>query len=83
MILTAGSLFVLMTCFSSFSCAETESKKRIFQITEDQLRGDLPQRFLNSMGKGGFRYLYDEGVVSVSLSNRDDDSTQPYFFNDI
>lgn len=35
----------------------------ILQITVDQLRGDLPQRFLDRMGEGGFRYLLEQGVV--------------------
>ena len=36
--------------------------KLILQITVDQLRGDLPDRFLKHMGEGGFRYLMDQGV---------------------
>lgn len=35
----------------------------ILQITVDQLRGDLPRRYLDRMGSGGFRYLLDNGVV--------------------
>jgi predicted AlkP superfamily pyrophosphatase or phosphodiesterase len=35
----------------------------ILQITVDQLRGDLVPRFMERMGDGGFRYLYDNGVV--------------------
>ena len=35
----------------------------VLQITVDQLRADLPARYLDEMGKGGFRYLLDEGVV--------------------
>ena len=34
----------------------------ILQITVDQLRGDLPGRYLKHMGEGGFRYLMDHGV---------------------
>lgn len=34
----------------------------IVQVTVDQLRGDLPERFVKHMGEGGFRYLMDEGV---------------------
>jgi len=32
------------------------------QIAVDQLAGDLPGRFINQMGEGGFRYLIDNGV---------------------
>ena len=34
----------------------------VLQITVDQLRGDLPTRFLDRLGEGGFRYLLDEGT---------------------
>ncbi len=37
--------------------------KLILQITVDQLRGDLPARYLAQMRDGGFRYLLEEGVV--------------------
>ncbi len=36
--------------------------KLILQVTVDQLRGDLPDRFKKHMGSGGFRYLMDNGV---------------------
>jgi predicted AlkP superfamily pyrophosphatase or phosphodiesterase len=34
----------------------------VLQITVDQLRGDLPGRYLKGMGEGGFRYLMKQGV---------------------
>ena len=34
----------------------------VLQIAVDQLAGDLPGRFINQMGEGGFRYLIDNGV---------------------
>ena len=39
-----------------------EQPKLILQITVDALRGDLPGRFENVLGEGGFRYLMDEGI---------------------
>ena len=36
--------------------------KLILQITVDQLRGDLPRRYLEKMGKNGFRLLYSKGI---------------------
>ncbi len=36
--------------------------KLVLQITVDQLRGDLPTRFLDRLGEGGFRYLLDNGT---------------------
>ena len=47
--------------------AETDKQptvpRLVLQITVDQLRGDLIQRFLPQMGKDGFRYLLKNGVV--------------------
>lgn len=37
--------------------------KLILQITVDQLRGDLPEKYLDQMSNGGFRYLLEQGVV--------------------
>lgn len=34
----------------------------VLQITVDQLRGDLPLRYAERFGEGGFRYLLDEGT---------------------
>jgi len=39
-----------------------EQPKLILQITVDALRGDLPGRFDNVIGDGGFRYLMVDGV---------------------
>lgn len=47
----------------ALSGLSAETPRLVLQITVDQLRGDLPQRFLNNMGEGGFRYLLDQGVV--------------------
>ena len=48
---------------SAATLATPEPPKLILQITVDQLRADLPRRYLSSMGKGGFNYLYENGVV--------------------
>ncbi len=37
--------------------------KLILQITVDQLRGDLPTRYYDRLGKGGFKYLWESGIV--------------------
>ena len=34
----------------------------ILQITVDQLRADLPLRYYDRLGNGGFRFLHEEGV---------------------
>jgi len=38
----------------------------IVQITVDQLRGDLPTRFREQLGEGGFTWLLDHGVRYAS-----------------
>ena len=43
--------------------AASVKPKLILQITVDQLRGDLPGRYLDRMGEGGFRYLLEKGLV--------------------
>ncbi len=47
----------------AISLQAAEKPKLILQITIDQLRGDMPSTYLNKMGKGGFKYLLNEGVV--------------------
>jgi predicted AlkP superfamily pyrophosphatase or phosphodiesterase len=37
--------------------------KLVLQITVDQLRGDMPAKYVDRMGEGGFRYLLKRGVV--------------------
>jgi len=66
--LSAGSLLVFSVLFFAAGCSsETQTEhvkpRLVLQITVDQLRGDLPGRYLTHMGAGGFRYLLDNGVV--------------------
>jgi predicted AlkP superfamily pyrophosphatase or phosphodiesterase len=39
-----------------------DEPKLILQITVDALRGDLPGRFDDVLGEGGFRYLMEDGI---------------------
>lgn len=48
---------------SNYVLAQTDKPKLILQITVDQLRGDMPYKYLDRMGKGGFNYLLNKGVV--------------------
>lgn len=56
--------FILISVFlvGSFVFANAEKPKLILQITVDQLRGDLPQKYMKHMGSGGFRYLEKKGI---------------------
>jgi predicted AlkP superfamily pyrophosphatase or phosphodiesterase len=46
-----------------------ERPRLVLQITVDQLRGDLVGRELDRIGKGGFRYLLDKGVVYIDAQH--------------
>ncbi len=46
-----------------FQTQAQNSPRLILQITVDQLRGDLPMRYMDRFGEGGFRYLWEQGVV--------------------
>ena len=46
------------------------SPKLILQITVDQLRGDMPASVYDRFGPGGFRYLYENGVVYENAHHR-------------
>jgi hypothetical protein len=46
--------------------AATDRPKLILQITIDQLRGDLPFRYRDRLGEGGFRYLMRQGTWYAS-----------------
>ncbi len=48
----------------------TERPRLVLQITVDQLRGDLPHRYYPEFGEGGFRYLYERGVVYEAAFHR-------------
>jgi hypothetical protein len=58
-------VIVLVLLSMSFVVGEgmaDEKPRLILQITVDQLRGDLPTRYLDALGDGGFRYLLEEGI---------------------
>lgn len=60
----ATTTFVLLVACIIASTAQAQQKPRlILQITVDQLRGDLPTRYYDRLGDGGFRYLWEHGVV--------------------
>ena len=56
-------LVVLLAAFVSVTAVAQDRPRLVLQITVDQLRGDLPMRYYDRFGDGGFRYLYENGVV--------------------
>ncbi len=55
---------------ASSSAQERKLPRLILQITVDQLRGDLPMRYYDRLGKGGLRYLLDAGTVYANAHHR-------------
>lgn len=49
--------------FSLPLLAHATKPKLILQITVDQLRGDMPEKYLSRMKEGGFKYLLKNGAV--------------------
>ncbi len=56
------SLLLVIWLFTAGANA-ADTPKLILQITVDQLRGDLPTRYYDRLGDGGFRYLWESGIV--------------------
>ncbi len=59
---------VLMSMVAIAANAQDKKPKLVLQITVDQLRGDLPTRYLNRLGAGGFRYLLEKGTYYLNVS---------------
>lgn len=49
-------------CITSASAWAEDRPRLVLQITVDQLRGDLPVRYLDRLGPGGFRFLMEKGL---------------------
>jgi predicted AlkP superfamily pyrophosphatase or phosphodiesterase len=54
---------LLAAVFLPQSVTAQDAPRLVLQITVDQLRGDLPTRYFDRLGDGGFRYFLDSGVV--------------------
>ncbi len=66
-----AALSIFATGFVATAIAQERPKPRlILQITVDQLRGDLLERYFDRFGEGGFRYLLDSGTVSANAHHR-------------
>ena len=63
-------LLLLASANANGQGTPTGSPKLILQITVDQLRGDMPASVYDRLGKGGFRYLYENGVAYKNAHHR-------------
>ena len=65
------STLLLVLSGTSWAQGNDSTKpKLVLQITVDQLRGDLPTRYLDRLGKGGFRYLLAQGTYYTNAHYR-------------
>ena len=64
-------IFGLVMLLPPIAKAQTTTKpKLVLQITVDQLRGDLPERFGDRLCEGGFKYLLNHGTVFRDAHHR-------------
>ncbi len=57
---------IFLLCFVIFlisPCLAQHKPRLIVQITVDQLRGELPGKYIYQYKDGGFKYLLDSGIV--------------------
>ena len=56
--------FILLILLSQCGVGTTDQDrpKLVLQITVDQMRGDMPMRYKDRLGEGGFRYLMEKGT---------------------
>ena len=57
-----GMLLLAASLVQAAPQAEESAPRLVLQITIDQLRGDIPQRYYERFGEGGFRFLMDKGA---------------------
>ena len=64
-------LILLLPAANGYSQSNpSKPPKLILQITVDQLRGDMPGSVYDQLGKDGFRYLYQKGIVYENAHHR-------------
>ncbi len=56
-------IVLLPVIFLALQSEAQDRPKLILQITVDQLRGELPGKYLDQYKEGGFKYLLDSGIV--------------------
>jgi len=62
---------LLISLIPGLANAEQQARpKLVLQIVVDQLRGDMPAMVLDRLEPGGFRYLYEQGIVYKNAHHR-------------
>ncbi|MCP4072078.1 MAG: alkaline phosphatase family protein [Hyphomicrobiales bacterium] len=68
--LTAWMIILATGSQQTALAGERVKPRLILQITVDQLRGDMPWRYYDRLGKGGFRYLTENGIIFKDAHHR-------------
>ncbi|MFC2164691.1 alkaline phosphatase family protein [Acidobacteriota bacterium] len=66
----------ILGCTAAAATPE-DRPKLILQITVDQLRGDMPMRFKDRLGEGGFKYLMEKGTHYLNVHFEHADTETP------
>ena len=56
-------LISIILLFGTIHAHENKKPRLVLQITVDQLRSDLPVKFMKSMDEGSFRYLKAQHIL--------------------
>jgi hypothetical protein len=64
-----GSLLASILAFPAGAQHRSDLPRLIVQISVDQLRGDLPLRYQDRFGDGGFRYFLNHGTWYVAANH--------------
>ena len=65
-----GACIALVGVAPCVVAEQSDRPRLILQITVDQLRGDLIERYGAGLGEDGFRYLLENGVVYANAHHR-------------
>jgi hypothetical protein len=60
-ILIVATIAAFMVNGVVYAQSSKNTPRLILQITVDQLRGDLPTRYYDRLGEGGFKFLWESG----------------------
>ena len=61
---------VFLISLAMGSLVRARQPRLVLFVTVDQLRGDMPWRFQDRFGHGGFRYLMEKGVAYTQTHYR-------------
>lgn len=70
LLVAIGGCIAVLGIAPCVAAEEADRPRLVLQITVDQLRGDLIERYGEGLGEDGFRYLLDNGAVYIDAHHR-------------